>query len=94
MKLSRRKAHWTIRHKQKVVGTKEIARDMKVSRRRVQQIWKSSHETGEEPIIGQNIGRPKKPYVKREAEMIATGLSTTRNLPRVGSCELTFSCSI
>jgi putative transposase len=70
MKLNRKKVHWIVRQKQKGVGTKEIAQDMKVSRRRVQQIWKSFQETGEEPIIGQNIGRPRKPYVKREAEII------------------------
>jgi hypothetical protein len=38
--------------------TKEISRDMKVSRRRVQQIWKYFKETGKEPILGKNIGRP------------------------------------
>ncbi len=43
---------------------------MKVSRRRVQQIWKCFEETGKEPIIDQNIGRPRKPYVKREAEIV------------------------
>jgi putative transposase len=70
MKLSRKKVHLIIRQKQKGVGTKEIARDMKVSRRRVQQIWKIFQETGEEPVIGQNLGRPRKPYVKREAEIV------------------------
>jgi putative transposase len=52
------------------MGTREIARDMKVSRRRVQQIWKCFKETGEEPILGHNIGRPRKPYVKREADIV------------------------
>jgi transposase len=69
MKLNRRKEHWIIRHKQKRVGTKEIASDMKVSCRRVQKIWKSFQETGEEPVIGRNTGRPRKPYIKREAEI-------------------------
>jgi putative transposase len=70
MKLNRKKVHWIIRHKQKGVGTKEIAREMKVSRRRVQQIWKYFKETGKEPILGQNVGRPRKPYVKQEAEIV------------------------
>ena len=70
MKLNRRKVHWIIRQKQKEVGTKEIARDMKISRRRVQQIWKYFKETGREPVLGQNIGRPRKPYIKREAEIV------------------------
>jgi len=43
---------------------------MKISRRRVQQIWKYFKETGREPILGQNIGRPRKPYVMHEAEIV------------------------
>jgi len=70
MKLNRKKVHWIIRQKQRGVGTKEIAREMKVSRRRVQQIWKCFKESGKEPILGQNVGRPRKPYIKREAEIV------------------------
>jgi len=70
MKVNRKKVYWIIRHKQKGMGTKEIARDMKISRRRVQQIWKCFKETGKEPILGQKVGRPRKPYVKREAEIV------------------------
>jgi putative transposase len=51
MKLNRKKVHWIIRQKQKGVGTKEIAQDMKISRRRVQQIWKYFKETGNEPVL-------------------------------------------
>ncbi|MCJ7444610.1 MAG: hypothetical protein MUO26_08795, partial [Methanotrichaceae archaeon] len=40
MKLNWRKVHWTIRQKQKGVPSREVARDMKVSRRRIEQIWK------------------------------------------------------
>ncbi len=43
---------------------------MKISRRRVQQIGKHFQETGSEPVLGRNIGRPRKPFVKREAEII------------------------
>jgi transposase len=70
MKLNRRKVHWIIRQKRKGVGTKEIARDMKISRRRVQQIWKYFIDTGREPVLGKNIGRPRKPYLKQEAEIV------------------------
>jgi len=70
MKLSRKKVHWIILQKQKGVGTKEIARDMKVSRRRVQQIWKCFRETGKEPVLGKNLGRPRKPCDKHEAEIV------------------------
>jgi putative transposase len=70
MKLNQKKVHWIIRQKQKGVGTKEIAWEMKVSRRRVQQIWKYLKETGKEPILGQKVGRPKKPYIRSEAEIV------------------------
>ena len=70
MKLNRKKVHWIIRHKQMGVGTKESARDLKISRRRVQQIWKCFKETGKEPSLGQKVGRPRKPHVKREAEIV------------------------
>jgi len=52
MKLNKRKIHWIIRQKQKGVSTKEVALDMRILRRRVQQIWKSYETTGQEPAIG------------------------------------------
>jgi putative transposase len=70
MELSQKNIHWIIRQKQKEVGTKEIAHDMKISRRRVQQIWKYSRETGCEPVLGKKVGRPRMPYVRREAEIV------------------------
>jgi hypothetical protein len=63
MKLNKRKIHWIIRQKQKGVSTNKIALDMKISRRRVQQVWKSYKTTGQEPAIGENMGRPKKLFV-------------------------------
>lgn len=41
MKLNKRKIHGIIREKKKGLTTSEIARDMKISRRRVQQVWKT-----------------------------------------------------
>lgn len=70
MKLDQRKIHCIIRQKLKGVTTKQIALDMKISRRRVQQIWKSYKEGGREPILGENMGRPRKPFDKKEAEVI------------------------
>ena len=70
MKLDQRKIHWIIRQKQKGVTIKQIALDMKISRRRVQQIWKSYAESKQEPSIGENMGRPRKPFDEREAEVI------------------------
>jgi len=36
----------------------------------VQQIWKSYAESKQEPAIGENMGRPRKPFDEREAEVI------------------------
>jgi len=58
MKLNKPKIHWIIRQTRKGVATKEIARDMKISPRRVQQILKEYRETGKEPSLGENLGRP------------------------------------
>jgi len=62
MKLNQAKTRWIIRQKRKGVATNDIARDMLVSTRRVQQILKEYRETGKEPSIGENLGRPAKPY--------------------------------
>jgi putative transposase len=70
MKLNRRKVHYIIRQKQKGVTTSKIALDMKVTRRRVQQIWKRYLETGCEPMLGANLGRPRKTSDEREAAAV------------------------
>lgn len=51
---------------------------MKISRRRVQQIWKSYTEGGREPILSENMGRPRKPFDKKEAEVIDEAYSLYR----------------
>jgi putative transposase len=70
MKLDKRKIHWIIRQEQKGATTKPISLDMKISRRRVQQIWKGYVESKQEPAVGENLGRPSKPFDEREAEAI------------------------
>ncbi|MGA9100224.1 MAG: hypothetical protein WB392_14980 [Methanotrichaceae archaeon] len=70
MKLDQRKIHWIIQQKKKRVGTKQIALDMKITRRRVQQIWKRYEEEKREPTIGENMGRPRKPLDEREAQVV------------------------
>ncbi|MDI9617440.1 MAG: helix-turn-helix domain-containing protein, partial [Methanothrix sp.] len=52
MKLTQAKVRYILRQNRKGVATKEIARDMKVSQRRVQQIIKSYRESGREPLLG------------------------------------------
>ena len=78
MKLNKRKIHWIIREKKKEVTTSEIARDMKISTRRVQQIWKQYLDTGIEPVIGEDIGRPKKPYDSKEAQIVVLAYARYR----------------
>jgi hypothetical protein len=50
--------------------SREVARDMKVSCRRIEQIWKHFMDHGREPIIGEGIGRPRKPYDEKEASVV------------------------
>jgi len=58
--------------------TKQIALDMMVSRRRVQQIWSEYVNTGRQPAIGENMGRPKKPYEEREAQIVSQAYAICR----------------
>ncbi len=70
MKLNRRKIHQIICQKQKGASSREIAKDVEISRRRVNQIWKYFGEHGREPIIGKDVGRPRKPYDECEAQIV------------------------
>ncbi|HID98512.1 MAG TPA: IS481 family transposase, partial [Thermodesulfobacteriaceae bacterium] len=70
MKLNKRKIRYIINHKKKGESCAIIAKDIKISTRRVEQIWKEYYETGEEPIVGKNLGRPKKPPIQEEAEIV------------------------
>lgn len=70
MKLNKTKVRYFLRQKRKGVATKEIARDVKVSKRGVQKIIREYMETGLEPILGEKIGRPCKSYNEKEADII------------------------
>ena len=61
MKLNKMKVRYILRQNRKGVATKEIARDVKVSQRRVQQIIKEYKETGQEPVLGEKVGRQSSP---------------------------------
>jgi putative transposase len=52
------------------MSTEEIARDLKVSLRRVQQIIKEYKETGQEPVLGEKVGRPAKAFDENEADAV------------------------
>ena len=49
---------------------RDIARDIDISCRRVNQIWKYFKDHGREPIIGKGVGRPRKPYDEKEAQIV------------------------
>src|SRR5512137_1510496 len=70
MKLNRRKIHEIIRQKQEGVLSREIAEDIEISCRRVDQIWKYFKDHGREPIIGNRVGRPRKSYDEKEAQLV------------------------
>ncbi len=59
-----------LRQNRKGVATEEIARDVKVSQRRVQQIIKEYKETKQEPVSSEKVGRPRNPYLQNEADVI------------------------
>jgi hypothetical protein len=60
------------------VTTKQIAQDMKISRRRVQQIWKSYAEGQREPVLGETMGRPKKSFDEKEAQVVGEAYALYR----------------
>lgn len=70
MKVTKKKVRYILLHKKKGESSDTIGKDMKISKRRVNQVWKEYNETGKEPIIGNNLGRPKKPISVEESEII------------------------
>jgi putative transposase len=66
MKLYRRKMQYLIRKKKQGLSSSTIGSHLKVSKRRVNQIWQEYRTTGRVPINGQNVGRPKKPLSSDE----------------------------
>ena len=39
----------------------------------MQQIWKDYVDSGQEPTVGENMGRPRKPFDEREAQVVGEG---------------------
>jgi len=70
MKLTRKKIRWIIRQKEKKESSGIIAKIQHITRRRVDQLWKQYRETGVIPIIGEAMGRPKKPVTTEESTVI------------------------
>jgi putative transposase len=70
MKLNKWRVHWLVRQKQKGMTSKDLAATMKLSRRRVEQVWKYYQDTGQELPVGEKMGPPTKPFDANEAEIV------------------------
>jgi len=70
MKLNQKKIRKIIGQKIKGESSSVIAKTYHIARRRVDQIWKQYRNLGETPSIGQNMGRPRKPFTDKESQVI------------------------
>lgn len=60
-----------IRRKEEGMSSRDVALGIKVSKRRVNQVWRMYLEAGEIPVIGGNLGRPKTSMITEdEGQMI------------------------
>ena len=78
MKLNKTKARYILRQNRKCAATDEVARDVNVSQRRVQQIIKEDKESGQEPVLVEKVGHPRKLYSENEAEVIKAAYARYR----------------
>lgn len=67
-KLTKKKIRWILRWKQKGKSTKDISVSQKVSRRRVQQIWKQYTDNGR--IVLKRPGRKRRPIPLDDIKLI------------------------
>jgi putative transposase len=70
MKLNKRKISYLINQKKQGVSSKTIATRLKISKRRVNQIWKHYQITGKNPVIGRKVGRPSIPLDPKEEKIV------------------------
>lgn len=71
MKLNRKKIQYIIRHHERGKSSSDLALEMKISKRRVNQILREHRLTGKEPVVGQNMGRPRIPLCSEEEKIVA-----------------------
>ena len=74
VKLNEKKIRWIIAQKLRGESTSTIAEIQGISARRVQQICKEYIETGQVPEVGHNVGRPRKPLLSDDKELIDQAL--------------------
>ena len=78
MKLNKTKVRYILRQNRKGVATEEIARDVKVSQRRVQQIIKEYKEAGKNLSWAKKLVAPANPSLrKRQRSSELPTLATT-----------------
>lgn len=65
--LSKNKILYLIRQKKKQISTKQISVDLKLSKRRIQQVWKYYLGTGQQLVLNK---RGRKPTVVIEHKQI------------------------
>ena len=70
MKLNQKKIRYLIRKKEQGLSSSTIAVHLKVSKRRVNQIWREYNTAGILPINGQKVGRPKKALSSDEEAIV------------------------
>ncbi len=70
MKLNKRKIRYILREKKKGTSSRILGIRMKVSKRRINQIWKEYRDTGVEPVVGKKMGRPPVPLTSEEERIV------------------------
>ena len=71
VKLTKKRVKWLIKMKKEGEGSSMIARSLRISVRRVNQVWGEYKDTENIPIIGENMGRPPDlPLSEHEKEII------------------------
>jgi putative transposase len=70
MKLNAKKIGYILRELEKGRSPKDVGPEVGVTERRVKQIWKKYRDTQQVPIIGMNVGRPKKARSEEEKHIV------------------------
>ena len=70
MKLNPRKIRYIIRKKKEGEASMVLATQMKVSKRRIDQMWKEYRDTGLIPVVGQRVGRPAVALTPGEEQVV------------------------
>lgn len=70
MKLNNRKILLILKLKNEEMSTYQIKKRVGVTMQRINQIWQEYQRTGEIPVVGASMGRPKKPIPEEWDEIV------------------------